>query len=451
MSRSPPRLCLIEDDPIMGESLADRFALEGFSLDWYQTGGAALEGMKHHDYSAIISDVRLPDISGEQVFLASVEHADFLPPFIFITAFSSVERAVEMLKRGAADYITKPFDIGELVVKIRLAVGQHGSREPTAHESPIGISPPMLALAESLPRIAQRSRITLVTGESGVGKEVLAQYLHELGGKPASPFVAVNCGAIPETLLEAEFFGAEKGAYTGADRARRGYFEQAHGGTLFLDEIGELPQSMQVKLLRAIQEQQVRRLGSDKVIPVELRIICATNRDLQALVKDGRFREDLYYRVNVVNLRVPPLRDRPHDILWLARRFLVQQAERLAEPTKWLAPVAQAALLAHSWPGNVRELRNRIERACVLSSEPMLSAGDLFGDRAEPAKEEGAGLPSLEEFLSEAERAFIESALAREGGRIALTAAALGVSRKTLWEKMKRLGIKAIDTEAPGG
>jgi len=446
-----PRLCLIEDDPIMGESLVDRFTLEGFALDWYQTGGAALEAMKRHRYSAIISDVRLPDISGEQVFLTTVEQADLVPPFIFITAFASVERAVEMLKQGATDYITKPFDIGELMAKIRLAVGQHASPAPTTHESPIGISQQMLALAESLPRIAQRARITLVTGESGVGKEVLAHYLHELGGKPDSPFVAVNCGAIPETLLEAEFFGAERGAYTGADRARRGYFEQAHGGTLFLDEIGELPQSMQVKLLRAIQEQQVRRLGSDRVIPVELRIVCATNRNLQCLVKESRFREDLYYRVNVVNLNIPPLRERPKDVLWLAGRILVQQAERLGEPTKTLAPTAQAALLAHPWPGNVRELSNRIERACVLSLRPVLSAGELFDEHVEAPRGGDHGLPTLDEFLAEAERAFIESALMREGGRIAMTAAALGVSRKTLWEKMKRLGIKVPDTEALGG
>lgn len=431
----------------MGESLADRFHLEGFALDWYQSGGAAIEGMKRQRYSAIISDVRLPDVSGEQVLAAATEIAS-RPPFIFITAFASVEHAVDMLKHGASDYITKPFDIGELVAKIRTAVGEALPDAPTVDESPIGVSSQMLALAESLPRIAQRARITLVTGESGVGKEVLAHYLHELSGKPDLPFVAVNCGAIPEMLLEAEFFGSEKGAYTGADRMRRGLFEQANGGTLFLDEIGDLPASMQVKLLRAIQEQQVRRLGSDRVIPVSLRIVCATNRDLQALVREGLFREDLYYRVNVVNLQIPPLRERPSDILWLARRILVQQGERLGEPAKSLAPSAQAALLSHPWPGNVRELSNRIERACVLSDQPVLSSADLFGGPA-TATQAGAGLPTLEAFLTEAERAFIESALARAGGRIAVTAAALGVSRKTLWEKMKRLGIRASEAEPP--
>lgn len=449
MSVSSPRLCLIEDDPIMGESVADRFSLEGFVLDWYRTGEAALEALRSRRYSAVISDIRLPDISGDQVFKRVAEQATFVPPFIFITAFASVEQAVEILKHGATDYVTKPFDISELVKKVCLTIGHRANDARTSSESPLGVSEPMLALADTLPRIAKRARITLITGESGVGKEVLAHWLHELGGKVEAPFVAVNCGAIPETLLEAEFFGAERGAYTGADRARKGLFEQAIGGTLFLDEIGDLPHAMQVKLLRAIQEQQIRRLGSDKVVPVDLRIVCATNRDLHGLVKEGRFREDLYYRVNVVNLSIPPLRERPADVLWLARKILSSQAERLSEPTKTLSPAAQAALLAHGWPGNVRELSNRLERACVLSTEPVISERELFEDGAERAQG-SSGMQSLEDFLSDAERCYIEAVLKREGGKISHSAAVLGVSRKTLWEKMKRLGIRTADPDASG-
>lgn len=447
MSLNSPRLCLIEDDPIMGESVADRFSLEGFVLDWYRTGEAALEALTSRRYSAVISDIRLPDIPGDQVFKRVAEQATFVPPFIFITAFASVEQAVEILKHGATDYVTKPFDISELVSKVCLTIGHRKGDAGAPSESPLGVSEPMLALSEALPRIAKRARITLITGESGVGKEVLAHWLHELGGKVEAPFVAVNCGAIPETLLEAEFFGAERGAYTGLDRARKGLFEQAVGGTLFLDEIGDLPHAMQVKLLRAIQEQQIRRLGSDKVIPVDVRIVCATNRDLRGLVKEGQFREDLYYRVNVVNLVIPPLRERPADVLWLARRILLAQAERLGEPTKTLSPAAQAVLLGHNWPGNVRELSNRLERACVLSTEPVISERELFEDdsrRFSPS----AGLQSLDEFLADAERFYIDAALKREGGRILHTATVLGVSRKTLWEKMKRLGIRPTDAAA---
>ena len=290
-----PHLCLIEDDLIMGESLSDRFSLEGFTLDWYRRGSEAIDAMRDTQYAAVISDVRLPDVSGEQVFAVANESIAKTPPFLFITAFASVESAVAMLKRGAVDYITKPFDITELVSKVRSLVGVDSQPVDTGNTA-LGVSPSMRALAGAGPRIAERAQTVLITGESGVGKEIVARFLHSLSeSQRPGAFVAVNCGAIPDTLLEAEFFGHERGAFTGAERAKKGYLEQADGGTLFLDEIGDLPLGMQVKLLRVIQERKVQRVGSETSIPVDIRVYCATNRDLVSMVREGRFRDDLYY------------------------------------------------------------------------------------------------------------------------------------------------------------
>jgi DNA-binding NtrC family response regulator len=440
------RICLIEDDPIMGESLSDRFVLEGFALDWFKRGVPALEALRSQPYDAVISDVRLPDVSGEDVFIKAQGEVGALPPFLFITAYASVDRAVEMLKRGAHDYVTKPFDIGELVAKVRRVVGEGAVPAAVgASAGVLGVSAAIRALEAQAPRVASRARTVLITGESGTGKEILARHLHALAHpQGGAPFVAVNCGAIPENLIEAALFGHERGAFTGADRARKGHFEQAHGGTLFLDEIAELPIALQVKLLRVLQDRSVQRLGAESPVDVDLRLVCATHQDLRALVAAGRFREDLYYRINVVQLAVPALRERPEDIPWLAQTFLAEQAEQLGEPPRGLSPGARAALLAHPWPGNVRELRNRIERACVLSSNAVLTASDLFDDTPVEA---GAGdaLPTLEAFIAEAERGYLQAVLHRFDGRVGAAAAALGISRKTLWEKSRRYGLRADD------
>ncbi len=442
------RICLIEDDPIMGESLSDRFLLEGFSLDWFRQGSAALEALRAESYDAVVSDVRLPDISGEDVFVQASRDSGSAPPFLFMTAYASVDRAVEMLKRGAHDYVTKPFDIGELVAKVRHAVGAAVplTTIPTGDAGVLGSSPAMRALEAQAPRIATRARTIVITGESGAGKEILARHLHSLAhADTPAPFIAVNCGAIPENLIEAALFGHERGAFTGADRARKGHFEQAQGGTLFLDEIGELTPSLQVRLLRVIQDRRVQRVGAENSIEVEFKLICATHRDLRALVQSGQFREDLYYRINVVNLTVPPLRSRPEDVLWLARHFLTEQASQMNEAPRALGPTARAALLAYGWPGNVRELRNRIERACVLSQRPVLTASDLF-ETDEPEVEVSNGLPTLDEFMADAERSYLQAVLQRFDGRVGAAAAALGISRKTLWEKSKRYGLRADDS-----
>ncbi|HQR20442.1 MAG TPA: sigma-54 dependent transcriptional regulator [Burkholderiaceae bacterium] len=438
------RICLIEDDPIMGESLSDRFLLEGFALDWFKRGGPALEALRGHRYDAVISDVRLPDVSGEDIFTSATREVEHLPPFLFITAYASVDRAVDMLKRGAHDYVTKPFDISELVTKVQRAVGAPAivGDATSNDESPLGPSVAMRALASQAPRVAERARTVLITGESGAGKEVLARHLHALAHPEGeAPFVAVNCGAIPSNLIEAALFGHERGAFTGADRMRKGHFEQAHTGTLFLDEIAELTPAMQVNLLRVLQDRRVQRVGGEDWISVDLRLICATHQDLRKMVEQGSFREDLYNRINVVHLAVPPLRARPDDVLWLAQALLAEQAAQLGEQPRALGPGARAALLAHSWPGNVRELRNRIERACILSSNAVLTAADLF-ETAEPTRDDLAGLPTLAEFVSDAERSYLQAILQRFDGKVGSAAAALGISRKTLWEKSKRYGLR---------
>lgn len=442
------RICLIEDDPIMGESLSDRFLLEGFALDWFRRGGPALEALRGHSYDAVISDVRLPDVSGEDVFASATREVEHVPPFLFITAYASVDRAVDMLKRGAHDYVTKPFDISELVTKVRRAVGTPAAIGGAAEDEacPLGPSVAMRALASQTPRIAARARTVLITGESGAGKEILARHLHaQAHPEGDAPFVAVNCGAIPANLIEAALFGHERGAFTGAERMHKGHFEQAHTGTLFLDEIAELTPAMQVNLLRVLQDRRVQRVGGEDWIDVDLRLICATHQDVRTMVEQGKFREDLYYRINVVHLAVPPLRARPDDVLWLAQALLNEQAEQMGEHPRTLGPGARAALLAHSWPGNVRELRNRIERACILSSNAVLTAADLF-ETAEPLQNEPSGLPTLAEFVSEAERSYLQAVLQRFDGKVGSAAAALGISRKTLWEKSKRYGLRAEDS-----
>ena len=443
------QLLLIEDDAIMGESLLDRFELEGFEVRWSRTAGEAAMLLDDGHFDAVVSDVRLPDGCGERLFESKLALPTPPPPWLFITAFASVDRAVAMLQAGARDYVTKPFDIAELVSKVRAAVGHDvgpAARDVQGDTSNVlGPSAPMRRLVAQAQQASARARTVLITGESGSGKEVLARHLHVLAhATPApgpAPFVPVNCGAIPEGLVEAELFGHERGAFTGADRQRKGYVEQAQGGTLFLDEVAELPPAVQVRLLRVLQDRRVQRLGAEAEIKVDLRVVCATHRDLKQMVEQGRFREDLYYRIHVVHLRVPPLRERPEDVLWLAQRFLAEQAALHSEPTRRLSAAARAALLGHAWPGNVRELHNRIERACVMGSNPEIAAADLFDER-EPAAVSSA-LPTLEAFVADAEKEYLAAVLGRFDGRVGLAAQALGISRKTVWEKSRRYGLRA--------
>jgi DNA-binding NtrC family response regulator len=439
------QICLVEDDEIMGESLVDRFELEGFGCDWHKSAQSAAGDLKDKRYDVVVSDIRLPDRDGDDLFRKLQAEQLYVPPWIFITAYGTIERAIALMKLGAADYVTKPFDLDELVAKLHAYVPRtpHDERLPT-----LGLSSGMQRIEEMLPRLAAQSTTILITGQSGVGKEVVAREIHRLDGlRGSKPFVAVNCGGIPENLLEAELFGHERGAFTGALRLKHGLLEQANGGTLFLDEIGDMPLAMQVKLLRALQERTVTRLGSERSVSVDFRLICATHRDLKRLVEHGAFREDLFYRVNVVHLRVPPLRERPEDILWYARRFLREVAQEGRAPQKALSSGAEKALLNHLWPGNVRELRHCIERAHVLTPGNTLDPQVLFdeeqacGDCGIAANCAGVERPTLSTCLEECERQFLLQGLTRHDWQMTKTAAAIGISRKNLWERLRRLNL----------
>ena len=430
------RICLVEDDPFMGEALVERLEMEGFDCDWFQRAGDALLPLHSKPYALVVSDIRLPDMSGEKLYEALLAEGRWRTPFLFITGHGAIDQAVRLLKLGAEDYLTKPLDIPLLMAKVRTLVGR--SEHVAPGEACLGISSAMRAVEALLPRVAAQARTLLVTGESGVGKEVVARRFHDLArtGK-AQPFVAVNCGAVAETLLESELFGHEKGAFTGALREHRGHFEQADGGTLFLDEIGDMTLAMQVKLLRAIQERSIVRVGGTRPIPVSIRLVCATHRDLKAAVAAGRFREDLYYRIHVVQIEIAPLRERREDILWLADRFLLDMAQ--GGVPRRLDASAEQALLRADWPGNVRELHHCLERACIMDASPVLSADSLAGRAIASAP-----LPSpmtLADHVAQSERRHIVEALDAVAGRIGEAAALLGISRKNLWEKMRKHGI----------
>ena len=439
-------LCIVEDDPIMGEALRDRLELEGFAVDWHETVASARAAIAATRYDMLICDDRLPDGTGGELFATLNETGPAVPPTVFITGFGSIDRAVALLKLGAMDYVTKPFDIEDLLGKIN-AHCRPGEPEVEGHSGPpvVGVSSVMRDVEATLHRVAAYASHTVLTGESGVGKEEVAKRLHALAfpGKER-PFVAVDCGAVSQTLLESELFGHERGAFTGAVRARRGVFEQADGGTLFFDEIANMPLAMQVKLLRVLQDRLVTRVGAERHREVDFRLICATNRNLKALVRSGEFREDLYYRINVVHIEVPPLRERHEDVLWLADRFLGALNDAHPEASRVWGPAARESLVHHPWPGNVRELKHRIERAWVMSRGPVLECEDLLSGFEPVAAPGRASDTDLRAYLRSRERARIVQVLERNDWIIGRTAKALGISRKNLWERMRRLEIDTV-------
>jgi len=425
----------------MGESLSQLFGLEGFDVTWCRTAAEATKTIEAGRCCVVVSDIRLPDRNGGDLFLELQKRVPGLPPFLFMTAYGTIDRAVELLKAGAADYVTKPFDVDVLVQKVRGLAEDYGAG--AEGDDSLGVSPAMRRIAESLPRLARHGTTLLISGESGVGKEHVAKLFHRHAVGPSGSFVAVNCASIPESLMEAELFGFERGAFTGAVKAKRGYIELAHGGTLFLDEIGEMPLSMQAKLLRVMQDRQFTRLGAEKPATSDFRLVCATHRDLKAMVEAGQFREDLYYRIHVIHLRIPPLRERLDDIRWFVRHFVEEFNQQHPDERRRLDPRTEQALMAYAWPGNVRELKHAVERACILAHGPMLGPdaffdADLDGKTpAQPVSE------SLAEYLMACERDYLTVVLDRHEGHMTHAAEALGITRKTLWEKLRRLGIKA--------
>ena len=436
---TPKVILVVEDDPVLGPALVQRLRLEGYRPRLAATGAEALREAGALRPDAVISDIRLPDMSGEEVYRRLVAGFGATPAF-FMTAFGEVAQAVRLVRAGARDYLTKPVDVDRLVAELGAALATTPSASVAEEASPLGVSAAMRAVETTLRKAARVDVPVVLTGETGVGKEVAARFLHAASGRAAQPFVAVNCAAIPRELAESTLFGHERGAFTGAVARAAGLAERAGAGTLLLDEVAELSPELQTKLLRLVQERGFLPVGAAAERPFAARIVCATHADLAASVREGTFREDLFYRLNVLPVTIPPLRQRPEDLPRLAARLLAETLTRFAVGPRRLGDAALAALAAHDWPGNVREMRNRIERAVALSEAEELTAADLFPESAlEPPP--GPRDASLVEALDEAARLAIEDALRRAGGNRSEAARLLGVSRTTLWKRMRDLGL----------
>jgi DNA-binding NtrC family response regulator len=446
----------VDDEKRLCRSLEILLREEGpfnvaIASDYY----SALEKLRE-PVDLVLTDLTMPGKSGLDL-LRAVKAERPAMPVVLMTAYSTVESAVEAMKDGAVDYIVKPFENEKLVALLRRALkGRSVGEEPEA-EAPalerfgdlIGQSPAMQKVYDLIQRAAEADATVLITGESGTGKELVARAIHYSGARKAKPFVALNCSAVPETLLESEMFGHERGAFSGAVRSHEGRFELADQGTLFLDEIGEMSPLLQVKLLRVLQEKEFLRVGGTRTIRVDVRIIAATNRDLPRAVKDGTFREDLYYRLNVVGVHLPPLRERPEDLPVLLEHFLTEKCRKNGLARKSLSEGARSALLAYGYPGNVRELENLIERACVMSRGPAIEEADLPIDRPSATADPGAaiaiesGLKNLNEMHGRLERELVERAIrAHPGKSNSELAEILGTSRRVLESRLRLYDIK---------
>jgi DNA-binding NtrC family response regulator len=448
------RLLVVDDDPEIFEIVRRTFEGEGVVVGGASSAEEALNRLNHERVDVILLDLRLPNMDGlEMCRLVKERGVD--APVILMSSHTSMEVTMQAMQEGAFDYLDKPLRPKSLIALVTRALETRAkaasddtvvqATDPDRERwSLVGRSPAMLGVYKTMGRVARTQSTILITGESGTGKEVVARVIHEKGPRPTEPFVAVNCAAIPETLLEGELFGYEKGAFTGATQARPGRFEAAGRGTLFLDEVGELPPGLQPKLLRALEEREVERLGGRRKIPVEARIITATNRDLKAAVENGSFREDLYFRLAVVSIEVPPLRARDGDLRPLVDHFVATLAPEVGRRVERVASEVYQLLEEYSWPGNVRELRNVVERSLLLGHGPLLTAEDL------PPLLEGGGrlagletLPDLAEAgvpLDELERRYITLMLERTGGNLTQAADMLGIHRSTLHRKVGRTG-----------
>jgi len=445
---------VVDDDPAHRTMLSTLLAGWGYEAHEADDGSTAIEKVNDQPYDLILMDIRMIKMSGLEA-LAEIKTINPAIPIIIMTAFSSVETAVEALKKGAYDYLTKPLDFDELRLTISRSMDHTRLREENRmlreslgshfdRQNIIGRSPAMVKLLETVAQIAPSEATVLITGESGTGKEIIAGAIHFNSPRKAAPFVKINCAAITETLLESELFGHEKGSFTGAHRKKEGRFYHAHGGSIFLDEISEMSMAMQVKLLRVLQEREITRVGGEDVIKVDVRVIAATNRDLLEEMEKGRFREDLYYRLNVVTLKMPPLRERREDIPLLAQHFLRMFSEKNRKEIKGLTPQAMDLLLKYNWPGNVRELMNAVERAVVLSQSeyldeeefPLFPEDSYLDRKILPKDSIPPGIP-----LEEMERATILKTLESTKGNKSEAARRLGITRKTLHKKLKKYGV----------
>ena len=447
-------ILVVDDDAAHRTMLRTLLAGWGYKISEADDGSTAVEKVNDRAFDLILMDIRMIKVSGLEA-LTEIKTLNPAIPVIIMTAYSSVETAVEALKNGAYDYLTKPLDFDELRLTMGRAMDHKQLREENRllrenlgarfdRQNIIGRSPAMIRLLETVAQVAPSEATVLIGGDSGTGKEIIAGAIHYNSGRKNGPFVKINCAAITETLLESELFGHERGAFTGAHRRKEGRFHQAHGGSLLLDEISEMSLAMQIKLLRVLQERELTRVGGDEVIKVDVRVIAATNKDLIEKIKAGLFREDLYYRLNVVALDIPPLKERNEDIPLLAQHFLKIFSEKNAKRIKGYTPQAMDRLLKYHWPGNVRELMNAVERGVVLSRSEYLDEKDLSpvikGWLQEDVPISNAPIP-CDKPLEKVEKATILSTLEQTGGNKSEAARRLKITRRTLHKKLKKYGV----------
>jgi DNA-binding NtrC family response regulator len=462
MAESAKHLLLVEDEVPLRLAVAEQLADRGYSVEQAESGETALARLAEFAFDFIVTDLRLPGIDGSAVVEAAVaRYPDIIA--IVVTGYGTVKDAVEAIKRGAADFVNKPFQIDELLHSLDSALERRRLKSENAYlraqlqeryrfEGVVGKGRAMARVFQLLETVAPTNSTILITGETGTGKEVVARAIHHNSPRRLFRFVALNCTAIPETLLEAELFGHVRGAFTGAVGNRQGRLEQAHKGTLFLDEVGTMSTALQTKLLRVLQEREFERVGDSHTTKVDVRVIAATNGDLTRMVADGQFREDLFYRLNVIPVELPPLRERKEDIPLLIQHFLdkfraADQAAGQSRPALTVAQDAIRRLMAYSWPGNVRQLENAIERAVAINAgRPQIDIADLPVEiqQAEPALPSTVSLPEggldLDAFIAHIELQLIERSLERTGGNKGRAAKLLNLKRTTLVEKLKRLG-----------
>ncbi|CAN5681194.1 sigma-54 dependent transcriptional regulator [soil metagenome] len=450
-ARGMRRVLVVDDEENIRLVLRTMLRKHGYEVEVASSGDEALGMVDAFGPDVILTDVRMPRMGGLDL-LATLKAKQVAATVIVMSAYGNIDLALEAMKAGAYDYVSKPFKPDEIVLALKKAEERESLRrenralkeqiqQKAQFESMLAKSEPMVKVCRTIAKIADFKTTVLVTGESGVGKELVARAIHGHGSRRGGPFVAINCGAIPENLLESELFGHKKGAFTDANADRRGLFEEANGGTLFLDEIGELPLNLQVKLLRVLQEETIRRLGDVRDVKIDVRIVAATHRDLTAEVKAGRFREDLFYRINVLALAIPPLRDRREDISLLVDHFLARNNVRLGTQIRGLSAEARKLLFEYAWPGNVRELENTIERAMVLCDEDMLGVADLperIRDALDPVQVQLAtGELSVKKTVAAVEQILIRRALQKTKGNRTRAAELLEISHRALLYKIK--------------
>jgi two-component system response regulator FlrC len=437
------RILIVEDDRDLSEALSDTLELAGYATVVAGNGEEAVVALASHDFSLVLSDVHMPGMDGHE--LLRTIHSRFPAlPVLLMTAYGTIQKAVEAMREGAADYLVKPFEADVLVSNVGLYCAPATN---DLGEGPVAVDPRSQELLTLARRVAESEATVMLTGESGTGKEVLARYIHFHSSRAEAPFIAINCAAIPENMLEATLFGYEKGAFTGAYKATPGKFEQAQGGTLLLDEISEMDLGLQAKLLRVLQERELERLGGGRMIELDVRVLATSNRDMRDEVKAGRFREDLYYRLNVFPLHIPALRERPADIIPLAEHLLAKMAQRTGRQIPYFSETARQQLLGYGWPGNVRELENLIQRALILSSSEQITeqalhfetAVPLALDQVQPLQGNIGQLDgsTLNDDLKASEFQLIQEAL-KVGNRKA-AAEKLGISPRTLRHKLQKL------------